>query len=226
MCHDTHMNASCPTREWGHGTHRGKKIWVTSYPIWNDIFESSVQRSKRKVVCLVCHVWVITDVKTDWDLRALSFETGHFPQKSPIVSGSFAKTEKSLRNVTSHGIGCRGWRRIIGCLIFIDHFPQKSPVISGSFAGIHLQLKVSYGSSPPCICCRCDYCIKCTYDTSKCVYNTFMCHNVGILTRCTNLRGQNEFHTCSYAVATISRLLKIIGIAEYSLKITGLFCRI
>jgi len=44
-----------------------------------------------------------------------------------------------------------GWRRCVGCLIFVGHFLQKSPIIRGSVAGRDLQLKAPYTSSPPYI---------------------------------------------------------------------------
>ena len=87
-----------------------------------------------------------------------------FPQKSPIISGSFVKND--LQQHSIHTVACSGIHTVACSGIYIvayraaktyrmsyliGHFPQKSPIISGTFAKNDLQLQASYGSSPPCI---------------------------------------------------------------------------
>jgi len=61
-------------------------------------------------------------------------------------SNTFQRPTHIFRFINTQNIG---WRRPTGCLILVGHFLQKSPIISASSAENDLQLKASYGFSPP-----------------------------------------------------------------------------
>jgi len=81
-----------------------------------------------------CHTHARSHTCTAWPMGLSVME--HMNVRACVWHDSFNRlfTESS------------GWRRCVGCLIFISHFQQKSPILSGSFTKNDLHLKVSYGS--------------------------------------------------------------------------------
>ena len=117
----------------------------------------------------------------------------HFPQKSPTISGSFARRDRERMCVC---LLIQSGKDRQDTFIFVSHFPQKSPMISGSFAKRDLQIKESYVSSPLCTgCFTACMCARATYvHTHVCERTYEQMQTYVRMTPC--IRAHRTFYPC------------------------------
>ena len=74
---------------------------------------------------------------------------GHFPQKSPIINGSFPKNHLQLNASHWSSPRCTGWRRPIGCLKLQVIFHKRATNYKALLRKMTYKDKAYYDSTPP-----------------------------------------------------------------------------